>query len=227
MTQQKDLVDAFEAFIVGCKADGIWDAIKACCVLAAWNNLNGALIPLKGSAPTNFNFVAADYNRATGLKGDGSTKYLSTNRNNNADPQDSNHNAVYVTTVHLGGNVGQYLGTGSADAGRNNLGHSPGVPETFARNRTATASTVIGTPINFLGHTRDNSSSYIFRANSTSTTTAAESSTPENAIVDVFTRAAANYANGRISFYSIGESLDLAKLDARVSTLMTAIGAAV
>jgi hypothetical protein len=33
--------------------------------------------------------------------------------------------------------------------------------------------------------------------------------------------------DARLSFYSIGESLDLAKLDTRVSNLMTAIGAAI
>jgi hypothetical protein len=34
-------------------------------------------------------------------------------------------------------------------------------------------------------------------------------------------------SDARIAFYSIGEALDLALLDARVSTLMTDIGAAI
>jgi len=33
--------------------------------------------------------------------------------------------------------------------------------------------------------------------------------------------------NARLAFYSIGESLDLAALDTRVSNLITAIGAAI
>jgi hypothetical protein len=67
---------AYNNFILGCKSDGIWDAIKASCILAGARSLSGALVPLKGSAPTNNNFVSGDYVRTTGLVGDGTTKYL-------------------------------------------------------------------------------------------------------------------------------------------------------
>jgi hypothetical protein len=97
MTQVADLAIAINTFVKGCKTDGTWDAIKACCIMAAWDGLDGALYPLKGTAPTNFNFVSGDYNRETGLVGDGSTKYLDSNRNNNADPQNSQHMALYIT----------------------------------------------------------------------------------------------------------------------------------
>ena len=89
---------AVNSFIKGCKADGIWTAIKASCILAGARTLTGALIPLVGTVPTNFNFVSGDYNRETGLVGDGSTKYLDSNRANNADPQNSNHNTCWVST---------------------------------------------------------------------------------------------------------------------------------
>jgi hypothetical protein len=36
-----------------------------------------------------------------------------------------------------------------------------------------------------------------------------------------------SYTDARIAYYSIGESLDLAKLDTRVSTLMTDLAAAI
>ena len=52
--------------------------------------------------------------------------------------------------------------------------------------------------------------------------------TPLNATIGVFNNGStAAYTNARISFYSIGESLDLALLDARVTTLMNAIAAAI
>jgi hypothetical protein len=72
---------AINKFVVGCKADGIWTAIKASCILSGARTLAGALVPLAGTAPTNFNFVSGDYNRKTGL-GDASntTKYLNSNR---------------------------------------------------------------------------------------------------------------------------------------------------
>jgi hypothetical protein len=45
------------AFVKGCKADGIWSAIKASCILAGADTLAGALVPLVGAAPTNFNIT--------------------------------------------------------------------------------------------------------------------------------------------------------------------------
>ena len=89
---EQGVQQAVNQFVIGCKSDGIWSAIKASCILAGARTLNGALVPLVGIAPTNFNFVAGDYNRKTGLVGDGSTKYLDSNRNNNADPQNNPQN---------------------------------------------------------------------------------------------------------------------------------------
>lgn len=70
---------AINDFVVGCKADGIWDAIETGCLLIAAKTLDGCLVPLKGNAPTNIGFVSSDYNRKTGLKGDGSSKRLISN----------------------------------------------------------------------------------------------------------------------------------------------------
>jgi hypothetical protein len=94
-----EVARAIDNFVLGCKADGIWNAIKASCILAGARTRLGALTPLVGTAPTSFNFVDGDYNRKTGLVGDGSTKYLDSNRNNNADPQDSKHLFSYFTQV--------------------------------------------------------------------------------------------------------------------------------
>jgi len=47
---------AITNFVAGCRADGIWNAIKASCILAGARTLSGALVPLVGTAPTNFNF---------------------------------------------------------------------------------------------------------------------------------------------------------------------------
>ena len=99
---------AVNSFVKGCKADGIWTAIKASCILAGARTLAGALVPLVGAAPTNFNFVSGDYNRKTGLVGDGSTKYLDSNRYANAELQNSRHLAVYATQAMS--NNGIYIG---------------------------------------------------------------------------------------------------------------------
>jgi len=110
---------AVNAFIVGCKSDGIWTAIKACCLLAGPDNLTGALVPLVGSAPTNSNFVSGDYSRTAGLVGDGSTKHLSSNRNNDADPQNSKHLAVWINSTSSGSKCP--IGSGAALAGNSQI----------------------------------------------------------------------------------------------------------
>ena len=227
MTQQKDLVDAFEAFIVGCKTDGIWDPIKACCLMVGWNNLNGALIPLKGAAPTNFNFVSGDYNRKTGLKGDGSTKYLDSNRDNNADPQDDQHLFCNLTSTPTG--TMAVMGRGSTESGSSNITFVGGTASYRSRNsNTGLSATTHG--LGGFGASRASSGSFSYLSSTGVVSTASNSSqTPFAGSIDVFRRNANSplNADARISFYSIGESLDLEKLDARVSTLMTAIGAAI
>jgi hypothetical protein len=218
--------DAINAFVVGCKADGIWNAIKASCILSGARTLAGSLVPLVGTAPTNFNFVAGDYNRKTGLLGNGSTKYLNSNRNNNADPQNSNHNAVYATQI---GSAGAYMavrGAAGSDTGVNAMGIGP-----FFRNRTATASSHTSTATGLLAHARSSSSSYTVRFAGSNTSVASNSETPLAINLFIFARNTNGtpefYTNARLAFYSIGESLNLALLDARVTALVAAFAAAI
>jgi hypothetical protein len=210
---------AVNAFVAGCKADGIWAAIKASCLLAGPDDLTGALVPLVGAAPTNFNFVAGDYNRVTGLVGDGSTKYLNSNRNNNADPQNDNHNAVFVTGGGATGNA--YMGAGVNSTGTNVLGTGGGV-----RSRNSNLDTSTSNPVLFFGMSRDTSSEFIVRSGSSNLTKSRDSQTPFDKNIGIFASfitAPILYTNGRLSFYSIGESLDLAALDARLTTYMSSL----
>jgi hypothetical protein len=216
------VVDAIDAFVVGCKADGIWNAIKASCILAGARTLAGALVPLVGTAPTSFNFVDGDYNRKTGLVGDGSTKYLDSNRNDNADPQNSLHVAGFLTFV--GSN---FISAVGSSAGRSSLG------ETGARNRSTVASTGGGTALanSLTGHSRLSSSTFVRRVNGVNTSQAVTSETPVGINHFIFARnnagTADTVANHRLAFYSIGESLDLALLDARVTALINAFDTAI
>ena len=221
--------DAINDFVVGCKADAIWDALKASCILAGARTLNGCLVPLKGTAPTNFNFVSADYDRKTGLKGDGSTKYLNSTRANNADPQNNNHNAIWMSDTGPD-QVQALIAAGlSNDDGTNLI--SQGVSnQLFTRNRSS-GGTSVSTPIasGFAGTSRSSAASYEARnGGATNTVSVASSSALANNIT-IFTRlgSLSNYASARLSFYSIGEAIDLAALDARVSALMTALDGAI
>jgi hypothetical protein len=216
--------DAINAFVVGCKADGIWPAIKASCIMAGARTLAGALVPLVGPAPTNFNFVAGDYNRKTGLVGNGSTKYLNSNRNNNADPQDSRHLAVYMTTPNTM-DPAIIIGTSNV-TGRTTIVN---VTTTTARMSSASVPINSITPVTgFLGGVRTNATTSAIRNNGVTTVSAVASETPTSEAMGVFgSTAPTGRSNPRLAYYSIGESLDLALLDARVTTLVNTFGAVI
>jgi hypothetical protein len=193
--------------------------------------LQGCLVPVVGAAPTNFNFVAGDYNRKTGLVGNGSTKYLNSNRNNNADPQDSQHVSVYADSVGTFGR--SYIGAGAASTGSTQFGTSTLAPNNLVfRSRSGAESGQRANAVNFIGCSRDNSTQARLRAAGSTTTVSSTSETPFNGSILVFARAdgsnvAGSFSSARINFYSIGESLDLALLDARVTALINAIAAAI
>jgi hypothetical protein len=212
---------AINDFVVGCKADGIWPAIKASCILAGARTLTGALVPLVGTAPTNVNFVSGDYDRKTGLVGDGSTKYLNSNRAANADPLASSHLSIYKTTT---GNSGAYIG--SITGGQDYIDHFSTF-RLFSRSVGVNPNVALSTT-GLLALSR-NVNGISTRINNSSGGTSAFP--PANAATGnlfVFNRSGGNYfSSARLAFYSIGESLDLALLDARVTALINAIAAAI
>jgi hypothetical protein len=214
--------DAINAFFVGCKSDGIFNAIKASCILAGARTLSGALVPLVSTmpAPTNVggNFVAGDYNRKTGLKGDGSTKYLDSNRADNADPQNSIHLSIHKSSISTGA-ANYYIGSGLATHIRTG----------YHRNRNNAVDTVYIDTTGFCGMSRSNSSNYTFRSGAATSTITATSNAPATQTHHIFKRAdsVGQFIDARVAFYSIGESLDLTLLDARVSTLMSDLAAAI
>jgi hypothetical protein len=208
---------AYADFIRGCKADNIWNAIKASCILAGARTLSGALVPLVGTAPTNFNFVSGDYDRKTGLVGNGSTKYLNSNRNNNADPQDNAHASAWVSSSTLSTQfyMGRYpeLALVTSDL--------------VMRVPNSIRTVITPAPVlNFIGGSRNSSSQFTARHSGTSVIFNSSSIAPIASSVLLFAGSVIN-SDARLAFYSIGESLNLALLDARVTTLINAIGAAI
>lgn len=237
-TLEQGVKTAINDFIVGCKSDGIWDAIKASCILAGARTLAGALVPLKGAAPTNNGpFVSGDYNRETGLVGNGTSKYLDTNYSFTQSLQDNRHVAVWVTTPQTSGSHA-YLGSSSdalTDRPRTQLVAANG-SEGFlisrcadeSSNTSATANNVAG----LQGLSRAASASYTRRANATNQTVSVASLSGDDAEMWIYARnttggSAQLYSTARLAFYSIGEAIDLADLDTRLSALVTAIGAAI
>jgi hypothetical protein len=218
---------AIDAFIIGCKADSIWTPIKASCILMGARTLSGALVPLVGPAPTNANFVSGDYNRKTGLVGNASNKSLNSNRANNADGQNDNHNAIYVTSI--GSVNGQYLATDRDTGAVNQMSGGPS-DNLFTRSRAATGNLSASIPsVGLIGISRAVAASYTLRNNASNVTVSVTSQAPVSENNTLYRRGGSSqfFHDCRLSFYSIGESLDLALLDTRVTALYNAIGAAI
>jgi prepilin-type N-terminal cleavage/methylation domain-containing protein len=224
---EENVKTAINDFIIGLKIDGLWDAMKATVIMAGARTLDGALVSLKGPAPTNFNFVADDYNRKTGLVGNGSTKYLNSNRNNTDDPQNSNHNAIYTSSVGTIDTTPRvYIGSvGLPTISGTNVLLQISTTGIFSRSRSSSGiSTNINPEIGLIGINRPDASSYIIRNAGINTNINDNSQTADISNILLFRRSsitAPSYTDARINFYSIGESLDLALLDARVSQLIT------
>lgn len=229
---------AIDAFVIGCKADGIWSSIKASCILMGARTLSGALTPLVGTAPTNNNFVSGDYDRKTGLVGNATNKHIDTNRASNADGQNDFSIGTWVTNIGASTNHG-LIGSGVGTAiGSTHilLQRSPTAPNdrVFTRNRSPDTSGTLAQIVNvtltagFYGTSRAASGSFAGRYVGTAATESLASGAPNATTHHVFNRNGANlYSDARIAFYWVGSSLTLASLDSRLATLYNAIGAAI
>jgi hypothetical protein len=220
---------AIDNFVLGCKADGIWPAIKASCILAGARTLAGALVPLVGTAPTNNGFIGigTDYVRKTGLVG-GDGKYLNSNRNNNADPQNNKHIAAFITATTGTGPTG-VMGTDTiASGGSWVTRNSDNATSSQRANSVASYAYTNALPISskLLGVSRSasNSQSHIAAGGVQSSTLVSASPINENILVF---RALGLLCPFPIAFYSIGEHVDLGLLNTRVTTLIKAFAAAI
>lgn len=233
------VAQAIDAFVKGCKADSAgyagdptrtnWDALQACCIMAGARTISGALVPLKGTAPTaQGGWTSSEYSRGgstPGLKGNGSTLYLDSNFNDASVGRDDIHEAVYVSAFPALSNT-RYAGTAVSASGTQ-LQHFSN--KHFVYNRSSGAYTDTGTrSLGFLATNRQESETYSIRQGGVTTNAALASAAVGGQSVFVFaynSSGAANHSDARLSFYSLGSACDLAALDARVSTLMAAIQA--
>lgn len=229
---ESDVKSAIGNFIIGCKSDNIWDAIKASCILAGARTLSGALVPLKGAPPTNNNL--SNYDREIGLLGNfehGAPNYLNSNRSNAADPQNSKHVSVYVTEWATPGIWNAMLGSGQ-DRGHTVIGYpwnsltklnlyTNSEPFTEIDDITIASACLMGVQ-------RSNPTQLVLRYGAVSNTIELASATPVDSPIYVFKVDLTGVAtNNRMTFYSIGEGIDLEKLESRVAQMLADFSAAI
>jgi len=222
---------AIDNFVLGCKEDGIWTAIKASCILAGARTLTGALIPLAGTAPTNVSFVSGDYNRETGLigGGSGSAKYINTNRSNNMDGQNDKHGAVFVTQYATDTSF-TFATSFSGPLSMSYVTLSPPAIPSRCNNTAETSITGIQAINTLQGVARESASEYtLFSSLGKSIITQTSSATGSLPIL-LYAGDASNTSfrsNARLAFYSFGSNINLAQLNARVTDLINAFAAAI
>ena len=219
---------AVDAFFRDTKAAGVFDALKACCILAGARTLAGALVPVVGDAPTNVadGFVEGDYSRTSGLTGDGATTYLDTNFDASTLGQDDISMSIWAESF---GTVGSQS---LIDQGRANSGASGifvNINTVASRCRSSANNAFPSTSVGFSGISRSLSTSYEQRNEATSATRTVASQAPYsagNVTLFNFSVAPNLYSDARLAFWHVGTAIDLEDLETAVSNLITAIGEA-
>lgn len=223
--------DAINAFVVGCKIDGIWTAIKACCILAGARTLAGALVPLVGPTPSSFGFVSSDYSRTLGLTANANNKYFDSKIAHNSLPFADCHLAVWKSTTTTG-DITAMLDTaiGVQDTTIADIrwqGMKPNNQNTAVGGNSLSAG--------LHGWSRASSTSVTYKRPESAAQTVSSPTTGSASSLNywIFVTNLSNSYNGNyrnrapISFYSIGNALSLTALNARVASLIAALAAAI
>ena len=203
-----------------------WDTMESACSYVGVA-IQGITVPLREgmAVPTQNNFVAGDLDVLTGLKGDGSTKNISTGVKESSVGFNDISMSVYVTEAY---NVYSLCISGSAGGNRTGLLVRAYAGGSTVWNRSGTSSnfTAQAAP-EFYGTSRDNGSDYDLQNGSTLTTTSLlTSGAPAGGTVCVFSAAGGNGKTpNRIATYHYGPALDLATLRSLQDTLIAEIAA--
>jgi hypothetical protein len=243
-TLEEAVKQTVNRFIIRCKKDGLWKCFTDCYLFIGPRTLNGVIkIGLYGSNPDEWHiansvstgFVTGDYNRETGIKGDGVTKWIRTERVNNTFITDNHHRAAWVTEV----GTGPIFAGGVNQIGSTYVDWVPGyggIRHGFVTNqKTISGEDALTSSGGFVGFSRSKTSSYDYIVPGASGTVYQQSQTPWLEPVEILGASidqTSNYqvvARGshRIGFYSHGSALDLARLKQRVSQLITEMQAAI
>lgn len=229
---------AISTFVAGCKTDSTWTKITEAYLLSGVT-FGGMLAKLKytGTATlTNANFVTGDYVAAgsgAGLKGDGSTKYLITNLNDNVLSQDSKSFGCYPTTAPTSTFMA-YMNARATprwELGSDTVASTVRVYAPFVDAAIAVASQ--NTPGMIIASRRGVNDIEVYKNGaSVATDTSTAAASTADVVWHLFSQnnngTPAGYSDARMSLAFLGSGLttaDALAFSTRVNTLMTALGA--
>jgi hypothetical protein len=226
---------AFSTAFAGFKSAGIWDTIRQACFLIGPSTYQGALVNIKLTGnPTNNNFASGDYNKLTGLKGNGSTKYLDTNVSDRDFNPSYGH--IYSLVTDFGSaaplNNQQFvLGSNYSGDGDQIMSYvinqgsgrivlfNPSCNQVFSQGAIVTNGGV-------LGYSR-NGSDVTYRNDGLTWVTEPASSADYSAGFNycLFLDPSTSVCNfsGRVAFYSVGTSTDIQTMNSIVQTLKSSL----
>lgn len=226
-------LQAASDLFAGCRADpspipGVsnWDAIKEMCLFAGPDDHVGALIAIKGNNPTPSASFAGNHSRVNGLNSGGS-RHVSSNRDNSDDPQNNQSVWTFMTTRGgLGSTAPRFAGTtptGNATeliTGTDFTGTNP----RFRSQSTTLVQLTVATGFGFIGVSRHLSGSVVCRAWGTQATLTSASAAPRAGKISMFANTGgASPIDARLLGYGIGEAVDMALLDARLTAYRAAL----
>ncbi len=220
-------------FFVSLKDLGLWPSVSELGVFLGVANLPSCLVKARYAAATppmltNFNFVAGDFTptgAAGGLKGDGSTKYLSSGVDQATLKQNDLSIWVYisnpVTTVTT-----EILIGGVNSGGGVNFWKDPVASGTVTGRISSSATTgALGAfGRGLIGFSRTSSSSVNWITNAVSGSISLTSAAIPSGIITPFARAGTGPTQSAIALYGFGSALDLAALRAACDSVFAAFG---
>lgn len=206
--------------ISGLKTDNVWDKIVDGCLMAGPRTYSGAMIPLKANGKTGlfYNFTSSDYLRASGLLGDGATKYIDTQHILSQEPTGSQHMAVYITQT--GNSASQYyMGAGNQSVTGSSALYASGSTSMFFKSRASGMADYqyLSPRTGFMATSRFNSAIWAARNDLVETPFIYIENGGQPANIYIFANNntgsgagnAQEYSNARIAMYSIGRNIDL------------------
>lgn len=205
------------------KAANLWSRIHTLVCPIGARTLSGALVPLKGTAPTNVSFVSSDYDRRGGLRG-GTGKYLVSNTNPATTDQNDCSYGVWVVSPPTLTATYAYMGTPASTAGTVCI-LSTNADQFAFRLKSADSRNYPGvtTAFGFIGMSRSSGANFTVRFNSVSQNALLPSDGNQTESLDIFRRSAGNPTDARLSMYVLGQSIDMAAFEAVMDKYMTAI----
>ena len=194
-----------------------WDDMVSACSFVGVG-IQGITVPLRAgmAVATNNNLVAGDLDQLTGLKGDGSTKYINANVTDSDTSQDDVSMSCWVSTGTVVNNA-VYMGTTRTGMLATTAAFAPKI-----KSRSTSSNQVNVSPTlvrNFFGHTRTNSADFDYSINGATGTATRTSIASVAEDVGIFNTGSSNgvYSDSRLATYHYGPALNLATLEGTAS----------